>query len=118
MPATAGRCSCVSDIRDEQWLDLCAEVEGIRKDVYLLTHGNGRQGVRALLEDVYGPDTRHRAGLFERVVVLEAEVEEVKRQRNESKWMQRGIAVAAGLLLIEAIVGVELARIVRSLVGS
>jgi len=96
-----------------------AAIEGrldqIAHDMDALVHGNGRQGVRALVDDVYGPRGRERPGLFERVVLLEKEIRTLAEQRKETRWLQRGIAIGVGVVALDTIFGIDLAGIIKSL---
>ncbi len=87
----------------------------ISTDINHLTHGNGRKGVLNLIDDVYGPQTRERPGLFERVVLLEKEVRALAEQRKETRWLQRGIAIGVGVVALDTVFGLDLAHVLRSL---
>ena len=89
----------------------------ISTDLDQLVHGNGRQGVRALLDDVYGPRGRERPGLFERVVILEKEVRLLAEQRKETRWLQRGIAIGMGLVIADTVFGLNLATLAGTFFG-
>ena len=89
----------------------------ISEDISHLTHGNGRKGVRALLDDVYGPSSRERPGLFERVVLLEKEVRAIAEQRKETRWLQRGIAIGMSLVIADTVFGLNLSALAGRFFG-
>ena len=94
------------------------QLEAIRASLHALTHGNGRQGVNGLLDDFYGPRGRERPGLLARVVVIETEVQELKMQRRETRFLQRGIAVGVGLVALDIVFGLDLTGVLAKLFGA
>ena len=97
---------------------LTEQLDAIRNSLHSLTHGNGRQGVNGLLDDFYGPRGRERPGLLARVVVIEAEVHELKMQRRETRFLQRGIAVGVGLVALDIVFGLDLTGVLAKLFGA
>ena len=93
------------------------QLKAIREDLHQISHGNGRQGLRQLLDDMYGPRTRERPGLFARVVIIENDVESMKASQRERVWLQRGIAVGMALVLAEQVMGVNIGGILRTALG-
>jgi hypothetical protein len=92
-------------------------ITGINNRLEYLINGNGRKGVHALLDDVYGDSGRTRPGLFARVVLIEAEVQELKMQRRETKFLQRGIAAGVGLVALDSVFGIDLMGVLGALFG-
>ena len=101
-------------VTEEQFDAVCERLDDIAADIKHIVDGNGRpQGVRALLDDVYGPRGRERPGLFERVVLLEKEVRALAEQRKETRWLQRGIAIGVGVVAFDSVLGLDLGSVVR-----
>ena len=103
--------------RRENDTHITEQLEAIRAELHSLAHGNGRQGLRQLLDDVYGPRTRERPGLFARVVIIEKDVEGMKASQRERVWLQRGIAVGMALVLAEQVMGVNIGGVLRTAFG-
>ena len=93
------------------------QLEAIRASLHTLTHGNGRQGVNGLLDDFYGPRGRERPGLLARVVIVETEVQELKTQRRETRWLQRGVAIGVGLVALDTVFGFDLTGVLAAIFG-
>jgi hypothetical protein len=105
-------------VTEQQFEAVCRRLESIATDIGHLTHGNGRTGVHALLDDIYGPPNGNRRGLIARVVVLESEVDRLSAQRKETRWLQRGIAIGVALVLVEGAFNIEIARVIAAWFGA
>ena len=89
---------------------IARDVARIRKDVDAILHGNGRKGVWALSDAVFGPPNRPDDGLAKRVTVIE-------QTTRESKLLQRGIAIGMSLVVADSVIGLNLAGLVQRLIG-
>ena len=104
-------------VTDQQFNALCERIDTIDTNIDELLHGNGRTGLHALIDDFYGPNNRARPGIIARVVLLETEVRKLAEQRKETKWMQRGIAIGVGLVALDTIFNLDIARLLGSVFG-
>ena len=102
---------------DKQYEALNDQLTAIRSSLHSLTHGNGRQGVHALLDDFYGPRGRERPGVMARIVLIEHEVQELKLQRRETRWLQRGVAIGVGLVALDTVFGFDLVGVLGVVFG-
>ena len=89
---------------------IAADVSRIRKDVDSILHGNGRKGVWALSDAVFGPPSRPDEGLVRRVGNIESHA-------RENKILQRGIAIGIALVALDTVFGLNLAALVQRLIG-
>ena len=93
------------------------ELKAVRRQLAEILHGNGRAGLHRLNDDLYGPRDGSRRGVITRVSRIEESVEKLARQRTETTWLQRGIAVGMGIVLIEHVFDVPIAAIIRFVGG-
>ena len=105
-------------VTEQQFQAVCERLETIGTDLDTLVHGNGRTGVHALLDDVYGPPNRARLGIIARVVILETQVEAFCAARKETRWLQRGIAIGVSLVLLEGTLDINIARLIAAWFGA
>ena len=97
-------------VTEQQFDAVVTRLEAIGEDVQKLTHGNGRKGLWALSDAVFGPPGCSEEGLVKRLAVIE-------RATRESRLLQRGIAIGVGLVLIEHSFDLNLARLVAAWFG-
>ena len=102
-------------VTEEDFKQAVDRLEAIANDINHLTHGNGRAGVHTLIDDVYGPAHRARAGLMARVGVLESQLQALVSQRSEARWLQRGVAVGMALVAADTVLGLNLAGLLRGI---
>jgi hypothetical protein len=89
---------------------IAADIKGIRSDIDKILHGNGRRGLWALSDAVFGPAGRDVDGLQKRMQVLE-------ERSKESRYLQRGIAIGVGVVTLDTVLGLNLASLVGRLFG-
>ena len=87
---------------------IAADIKKIRTDVDLILHGNGRRGVWALSDAVFGHRDKNEPGLVNRMKVIED-------RHKEQTWLQRGIAIGVGIVALDSLLGIDLAGIARTL---
>jgi hypothetical protein len=81
---------------------ITAELKAIRAKLNEILFGNGRAGMHRMCDDLYGdPRDGSRAGLTARMKGVEDSVEKLARQRAETTWLQRGIAIGMSIVLAE-----------------
>ena len=102
---------------DKRLDEIDGKLAKIEKQLHELTHGNGRHGVRALVDDVYGPRGRERPGMIARLCLVEKDVADCQRTRRESKILQRGVAIGVGLIGAEIVFGLDFSTLLRSIFG-
>lgn len=84
------------------------ELAAIRQELVYITHGNGRRGLWAISDAVFGAKDRpDEPGLVSRVKAIE-------ERHKESRFLTRGIAIGVGLLTVDKVVGLDLVAIVTS----
>lgn len=81
---------------------IAADVAGIRKDMDTMLHGNGRKGLVALSDAVFGPPDKSTPGLVAQVKALSEAREAELNQRIGSEKTLRQIR-ALVLFLIAAL---------------
>lgn len=82
---------------------LVKDVAQIRKDVDSILHGNGRKGLWAISDTVFGPPDKSARGLVEQVKTLsEAREAELNQRIGSQKTLRQ---IRAGVLLIIALLG-------------
>ena len=86
------------------------DVDAVAADIKHLTHGNGRKGLWALSDAVFGPPNRPDDGLVKRISGIED-------RHKESKWLTRGIAIGMSLVVADNVLGLNLAGLVQRLLG-
>jgi hypothetical protein len=106
------------DNANTQLTEINAAIRQCHTQIGELLHGNGRQGLHAICDDLYGPRHRERPGLFARVVLLEKNVQTLTDARKETRWLQRGIAIGVTLVLIDTVLDLELARLIGGIFGA
>ena len=102
---------------DKRLDEIDGKLAKIEKQLHELTHGNGRHGVRALVDDVYGPRGRERPGMIARLCLVEKDVADCQRTRRESKILQRGIAAGIALVTLDVVLGVNLSALLAQIFG-
>jgi hypothetical protein len=89
---------------------IAEDVALIRKDIDKILHGNGRRGLWALSDAVFGPNGRPDDGLQKRMQTLED-------RGKEARFLQRGIAVGMALMAADSLLGLNLAALVARFFG-
>jgi hypothetical protein len=89
---------------------IAEDVARIRKDVDSVLHGNGRKGLWAVSDAVFGAPGRHDDGLVKRMQTLED-------RSKEARYLQRGIAIGMALVAADTLLGLNLSALVGRLFG-
>ena len=89
---------------------IAADVAKIRADVDHISHGNGRAGIWALSDTVFGPKGQPARGILERL-------EKVEAAHREGRFLQRGIAIGVSLVALDSLFGLDLASLAGRLFG-
>ena len=93
----------VSSIKDD--------VKTLKEDVNTILHGNGREGLWAISDAIFGKKNQpSEPGLMSRVKVVENEA-------RERRWINRGIAIGVGLVGAETLLDVNVLAFLGSLLG-
>jgi len=83
---------------------IAADVAQIRKDVDSVLHGNGRKGLWALSDAVFGPPGRNHDGLVDKVEVLaDAREAELNQQIGRDRVINQ---IRALIVFLIALLGI------------
>jgi hypothetical protein len=89
---------------------IAEDVARIRKDVDSVLHGNGRKGLWAVSDAVFGAPGRHDDGLVKRMQTLED-------RNKEARYLQRGIAIGVAVVTVDTVLGLNLASLIGRFFG-
>ena len=89
---------------------IAEDIASIRKDVDFILHGNGRRGLWAISDAVFGHRDKNEPGLVTRVKAVED-------RHKEQTWLQRGIAIGMGLVIADTVFGLNLSALAGRFFG-
>jgi len=89
---------------------IAQDIAAIRKDMDMVLHGNGRRGVWALSDAVFGHKDKLEPGLLTRV-------KQIEDRHKEQTWLQRGIAIGVALVLVDGLFDLNVSALIARAFG-
>jgi tetrahydromethanopterin S-methyltransferase subunit G len=91
-------------VTEQQFEAVCERLDDIARNLEHLTHGNGRKGLWALSDAVFGPPGRNEAGLIRKVEDLaDARQAELNQRIGSERTLKQ---IRALILFLIALFGV------------